>query len=212
MVKPSNSSLTKRSSNKPKQKVPRVVLNLNVFRLKEHVSKGTVALSNAATVAGGLSFQLDDISDYTFWQAKFDRYRIVRVDVTMFQCSTTIEIKGASSLNPTLYATVIDLNSSTAAATLNDLRNFLSCRIHNFGTLQNSRGEDKRSFCPRFVGVAEDATTSVVAASSDQGWLNSNRSNIPHYGYRYFFEQLSGAYTGSVKFDVVYHVEFCDRK
>jgi hypothetical protein len=211
MVKPSKSSLSLRSQPKRTQPIPRQVLR-DFLRIMPHVSRGVVALSNASTTSGGLSFKLDDIPNFSRYTAIFDRYRIQRVEVSMYHASTTIEIKGAASLNPTLYCTVIDYNSSGAAATFNDLRTFRTCKVNMFGALQALKGCDHRSFQPRYIGVVEDATTSVVKGSSEDGWLNTETPNVPYFGYRYFFDQLTPAYTGSVKFECVYHVEFVNSK
>lgn len=186
------------------RRIPRNRMANKTYMFKRHVDLGTVALSNAATVSGGLRFQLDQVPGYTEFTAMFDMYRIAAVKVTCLQNADNIQVQATVPYAVVRWVSVVDYNSSGTFATLNDAREFQNAKISQFPT----QYPKSRYFKPKMVTVVEDSSTSVIAGGNKRGWLNSNVVNIPHYGYRYFFEQLTSPYTGSVKFEAVYYMMF----
>lgn len=189
--------------------VPRNVLS-RVYSFIRHVDHGTVTLSNAAVTSGGKAFNLSDVPDSTEFTALFDRYRIKQVDFRWLFNANIIGIQSAVPFNTVRWANVIDYNSVGAFASLNDARCFPNCEIHQFPDVKEYHRVIKS---PRYNTAVEVANGgSLVTAKSDTGWLNTTANNIDHHGIRYFFEQLSSPYTGSVDLEATYYLEFKDPK
>lgn len=183
-------------------------LNEKIYRFIRGVNHGTVTLSNAAVTSGGKYFMLSDVPNSSEFSSLFDVYRIAKVEIRLLFNANIIGIQAGVPYNPVRYATVIDYNSAGTLASLDDAREFRTCQIKTFPF----EPEERRNIVPRFVSVVENSSSSVVAGGSETGWLNTSVTNIPHYGLRYFVEQLASPYTGAFSIEAVYHLEFKEVK
>lgn len=151
---------------------------------------------------------LADVPNSTEFTSLFDLYRIAKVEFRLLFNANMIQVQATVPMNPIRYATVIDYNSAGSLASLNDAREFKTCQIKMF-PFDN---EEERVLAPRFISVIEDSALSVVAGGSQTGWLNTSVASVPHYGVRYFVEQLTSPYTGTVSLEARYHLEFREVK
>jgi len=196
-----------KSKSRKTARIPRGITE-KVYRFVRGVDHGTISLSNAASTTGGKNFMLSDVPNSSEFSALFDVYRIAMVEFRLLFNANIIGVQSAVPFAPCRYATVIDYNSSSSLSSLNDAREFRTCEIKTFPF----DAEVQRNIVPRFITVVEDSTSSVVAGGSETGWLNTAVPNVPHYGIRYFFEQLTSPYTGSLDLEARYHLEFKEVK
>lgn len=186
------------------RRIPRNRSISKTYMFKRHVDLGTVALSNAAAVSGGISFQLDEVPNYTEFTALFDVYRIAAVKITCYVNASDIQVQSASPFSVVRWISVIDYNSSGSFGSFNDAREFQSSKMSQYPFPYPK----SRYLKPKMISSVENDATSIVAAGNKKGWLNTTVANIPHYGYRYIFEQLAAPYTGSIKFEGTYYLMF----
>lgn len=186
----------------------------SVYMFKRHYDIGTVTLSPSAITTGGFSFQLDEVPNFTEFQELFDLYKIQAVKITAYPAWTLIgptPVAVTTSVAPIRWASVIDYNSSGGFASFNDAREFQTCRVNRLTNAMT--GSFKRYiYHPRFItGVEEDGST-IVAGGSSRGWLNTTRADVPHFGYRYIFEQVNDPANfyaePTVKFEAIYYFMF----
>lgn len=195
-----------RKTSRAKPTIPRnrSVAN-SVYFFKRHVRLAAVTLSNAAITTGGFSFQLDEVPNYAEFTALFDQYKIAAVAVTCYFNSNNIQVQSAVPFNACRWISVIDYNSSGTFAGLDDAREFQTAEI---GAYPDWKAKHTRYIKPRIRTVVEDNSASLVAGGNRTGWIDTTVANIPHYGYRYIFEQLTSPYTGNVEFEAVYYMQF----
>lgn len=186
------------------KRIPRNRSISKTYLFKRHVNLGTVALSNAAVTTGGHSFQLDEVPNYQEFTALFDVYRIAAVKISCYVNASDIQVQSTIPFAVVRWISVIDYNSSGSFGSFDDAREFQSAKMKQFPSPYPA----KRYLKPKMISSVENDATSIVAAGNKKGWLNTTVANIPHYGYRYIFEQLSSPYTGSIKFEAVYYMMF----
>lgn len=198
---------TKKNKSRKGGKRPMTILSNpsteRTFRIVRTRNIAPQLLAAAAVTSVGYSWKLNDLATSSELTSLFDLYRIAKIDV---QISSTVNAQGFSAGSVSVIpriATVIDYNSAGTFATFDDAGEFQSCRIMPLVTGANSI---KFTIRPRFLGVAEDSSTSVVVASNNAGWLNTAAANIPHYGLRWIAEQ-AGSATISVLVSFRYHLE-----
>lgn len=189
-------------------RVPRSRMSNNnrTYMFKRHVDLGSQALSNAATTTGGFSFQLDEVPNFTEFTALYDVYRIAAVKVSCMYNATDIQVQATVPYSTVRWVSVIDFNSSGNLGSFNDAREFQTAVVRTYPDARKSTFS--RYLKPKFLTGVEDDSSTIVSGGNRKGWLNTAQPDIPHYGYRFFFEQLLSPYTGSVKFEAVYYLMF----
>ncbi len=196
-----------RRNNQLKGNVTDDVIPYGIWRsephhFRRHVDLGTITLSTAGITSGGFSFQLDEVPNFAEFQSLFDLYKIEYAEVHMLPSFTNVLPSTATTFTTVRVATVIDYNSSGAFATFDDARDFESAQVTDVCAVS------ARKIHPMYLtGVEEDGSTIVVGGAS-RGWLNTTRADIPHYGFRYAFEQAPATYSLSVKCEAVYYLTF----
>jgi len=194
------SSRAKRIRRRPKSSVPRPRKPTDqVFSFRRKLVIAAAALNTGAITSSGLRFMLSDVPNSSEFTSLFDLYKIDKIDV---QCLASFDTSTGPPQTRFFFATVVDLNSSGALASFADALEFQSVKVLPFQT----REMPIRSFRPRYIGVAEDSSSSVIASTSDQGWLNTSIPNIPHYGFRWVSEAASTSAT--MRFIITYHLLF----
>lgn len=194
-------------------RIPRMRLKSPTYYFKRHVDFGYTSLSRAAVASQGFSFQLNEVPGYTEFTNLFDIYKIAAVQVRCYTSVNTAVVAVGAAIPPFFplrWATVIDVNSSGAFTTFDDAREFGTCRVYNFLDMRTSKTRYIRH--PRFItGIEEDGNT-IVAGGTSTGWLNTVRSDIPHYGYRYIFEQFNDPTAQlqlpQIGFEAIYYLKF----
>lgn len=199
----------KRSMRVPRNRI-RYVGQIYKFKrttqVNNLVSTMDDALSTVAPTSAGYFFQLNDVPNVAEFTSLFDRYKFVGVKVKMYTSANNVQPSGVNPFIPVIYYSVIDWNSSGALATAADANEFQTCRQLS---LNAPRGAFKRYIkSPRYIGVAEDAASSVIASTSAVGWINTSVPNIRHFGYRWLVSRVATGYTMSISHQFTYYLKF----
>jgi len=124
-----------------------------------------------------IGFQLNQLDQYTTYQALFDEYRLDRVEITFFPAYRANSVALApTSLIPLIYI-VSDYDDSVLPTTISQLREYESCVIR----------DDSRAFTisivPRTnISLASGATSGQ--SPSANLWVDMTQSNVPFYGIK----------------------------
>lgn len=192
------------------RRIPRMRTRGSVYYFKRYVDLGSVALASAATTSGGFSHQLDEVPGFAEFTSLFDLYRIAAVKVMMIPNITEqIQSPAATAMPVIRWVDVVDYNSSGSLASFNDAREFGTAKVH---PISARYGYYKRYYKPRLLTAVEDDSSAIVVGGNRRGWLNTASVNIPHYGYRYFFEAMGTNQIVTVKFEAVYYMMFKQTK
>lgn len=169
-----------------------------VHRIKRTTSSAFIP--GAADTLSALTFNLSSLPDVGDFANLFDQYCIERVDVTIrvprcAQPATTGEVFP-------FLTWALDYNDGTAPASLDAIRSYDSCRIHQFG--EGTARSAKWSIIPKF----NQSSTGGTFQSANKLWLNTADLTQAWHGIKYGLTYYNtGSFNNTVVWlDVVYHV------
>jgi len=171
-------------------------MNTGVHHFKRVFHGTDINAATAGNVLGGLAFQFNQLPSYTEFTNLFDEYRINGIKIQLIPNFT------GADLNPTTSAvsvpniwSIIDHDDSTSPANLEELLQYPNCRM-----TRGSRTHT-RFFRPSCLIDVAGITTGVKFKQ----WINLANTNIPHYGFKYFIDQMNTGPVGTWRVFVTYY-------
>lgn len=212
-----NKKLGKQARNYRRFKRSKVFMNKRfspskIYSYKYTITKGTVGIANGANSNyNGISFKLQDIPNYTELTTLYDEYRITRVTIILMPRSASLgQTNSASSGNVNQqysnvqpFITVIDYDDATPPGARSDLIQYGTAKQH----LPNRMIRRTLQPCVA-VQTYKTAVSSGYMAKRRQ-WLDCADDTVPHYGFKWAYNQDSAAAADTVLYDItcVYYVQ-----
>lgn len=200
--------------NKQRELVRKVPLNIRmpgIYNFKRFHNYTGISFSAGATnTYGKLTFRLDDVPNYTEFTNLFDSFRIKRIKV-MFIPTSNVSLSPDTAPNDvfksTEYAnrlfTVLDFNDDTVPTTIDELRQYDTCRMSPNNVIH------KRYFQPKY-----NATVTAGSYQAKGQWLQCDTSaDVVHYGIKYGITHQSLTQSNEVyKIEAVFYMQFKNTK
>lgn len=165
--------------------MPRTATNRMI--VQRSVQMGPLTASTAAAVGLGLSFGLSDLVNYTEFTALFDRYRFLRVDLTIMPRDVISTANTGSGQACYLYDCIDNDDASTP--TLNSMLEESNMQIHS-GFLPF-----RRTLVPQ---MNQQVTASGLSnISPPKTWVDCATPGIAHFGYKIVVPQATLSGSGS---------------
>lgn len=168
----------------------------------------TVALDNANGLiqgnianpaAGGITFKLSNIADYTSYTSLFDQYQITAIDFILRpRNNVTNSASIAVTLAPLLL--VIDYDDATSPASASVLQQYQNVMV------VESYQSVRRVFKPSYTNFAYQGAT--PGYSVNQGWCDCAYPDILHYGIKYYIGATGVSNYPDWDVCVYYHISF----
>ncbi len=137
----------------------------------------TVTTSQAATdVFSAANFVLSSASNYTGFTDLWDVYRVDYLEFT-FTPTFTANPMGLAAVVPRIFV-VIDLDDTVTPTTINQLREYQSCRTGVYETF-------KIRFRPGVLTGLFDGTNVIAGTHTMSPWIDCAKISIPHYGIKW---------------------------
>lgn len=169
-----------------------------VHYFSRFVDKGTITEDGTGTETfGSLSFALNDVPGYTEFTGMFDQYKICAVKVMIIPMYNVAQGTVSTNLNYYRFISAIDYNDSTAPTSLNDLRQYKTCKVTARTKMH------KRYFRPRV-----DLDNDYQNPGTVQPWVNSDKPSAAYQALKYGFEHNSGGTTQVYRVECVYYMKF----
>jgi len=154
----------------------------------------------AADPLNALSFSLASLPDLSDFTNLFDQYTIEKVDV-VFRVPRASQPATTGEVFPFL-TWALDFNDSTAPVSLDVIRSYDSCRIHQFG--EGANRSAKWTIVPKF----NQSSTGGTFQSNQVLWLNTADTTQLWHGIKWgltFFNTTTFNNT-VVWVDIKYHL------
>lgn len=170
------------------------------YRFKKHVDLGTISSGLATNNYGSFLFKLQDIPNYSEMQAVFDSFRINAVRLTFIPASNITTGSNADFSNR--IVTAIDYNSSTVPTSVNQLRDYESCKVSPNNVLHTVY------FKPKLNPLG---TTGNLAGP--QPWVATTNATAQYFAVLYAMEHPAYASSSDLyRVEAKYYLEFKDPK
>lgn len=166
-------------------------------------------------VGAGMQFLLTDVPSYTDFTSLFDHYTIEQVDVEI-DCLLN-SAAGASStvtsgINTALMPSVTyvpDFDDSSPPTTGASISEYQRAKTWTF------RGSGKPltfSIKPRTAVQIFRGVTSAYAAGAENTAINLAYNDVPHYGVKLWFDNVTSDIDQTFRVRLKYHLKFQDPK
>lgn len=150
----------------------------------------SINLQTASDTLGRITFQLDNLDNYTEFTNLFQQFRILGVKLTFVPYVTSNDANPIATtyVMPNIH-TVIDHDDSGTPANLAEIMQFRNHRMTRLNRVHS------RYIKPSILMSAyETALTSAYIPKWKQ-WVSTDDYTTPHYGLKYFIDQSSTALT-----------------
>lgn len=155
----------------------------------------TTNLTQAATAQfGSGNFTLAQLPQVATFTALFDQYKVEYLEFSFRMAYLTTPITAFTTTTMPAIYTVVDLDDVVAPTTLNQLREYSSCQIH-----ENTPTFTVR-FKPGILTGIYNGTTIVAGGATSAPWLDCNQTAIPHYGVKWGCD--AGTAVGQTQFQI----------
>jgi len=146
-------------------------------------SKGVFqGLSGSTSSFKVLTFKITDVPNWTEFQNMFDFFKIKAIKVMFIPASNVTSYQSTTDFNQSSHAnrlfSVVDNNDSTTPSSVNDLRQYKSCRCSPGNRIH------KRFFYPKpLIATDEDAQAGggYGMAQSGSPWIAMDAGNSAQY-------------------------------
>lgn len=207
----------KRRYRKKRSLVPRNLRNTGFLSTRQKTESYVIIPSGTLAGGGhgvGFSFALADIPQAVTFQKLFDQYRITGVSLKLLPMTST-----NSATNPSVRLLhYTDLDDANAPSLYSDViqRSNLKDTMLPFGTTNRPTSSFLR---PRWLNAAY-ATSLVPGGGTGytlgkrSTWIDTVDDQVPHFGYKYFFNTTTNATPGglavpvNVLFTLTYYIQF----
>lgn len=181
-----------------------------VYYFTRIADAGSILSDNANEVYLPMSFSLDQVPAYAEYTNLFDEYKVSAVKVSFVSTAMTT-ITQQSGVQPAytmpLLYTALDYNDASGTYSIQDLREYQTCRYHTLQTKINTR-----YFKPCFQTLVYEGLGQGY--SPKRGWLNTDDYSVQHYALKVALEPTGGAldYHYEIKVMVKYYLAFRNSK
>lgn len=160
-----------------------------VFLYKRFASLGTIAADSALDQFSSYDFQLNDLPGFTEFTSLYDAYKINAIKIRFIPSQTVSNsLSTISNAQNTRFISIIDYNDNTPPTSLNDMRQYHTCKVTNaFKT------HTRYIYKPKYQ----------LGASQSRLWLNTTTPSTPWHGLKVGIEAMGSTVTTSMN----YHVE-----
>lgn len=195
----------RRPMYKPRRKWSARTRKPNVYYFKRFVEKTAISITaGSSNTFGVYSFRLDELPNFAEFTNLYDAYKINRVKISFIPFSNVSLVRDGNpdDFKNTEYTnrlfTVLDYTDVTVPVTINQLREYQSCKWS-----PNNRIH-KRYFKPKVTGI-------VTAGSFQTSpWLQcSDSSDVQYLGIRYGLTHQATATSNTVyRVEATYYCSF----
>lgn len=178
------------------------------------VDRGQLASSGSVggdTTAASI-FRLNQVPGYTEFQNMYDFYKIVAVKIMFIPLSNVsvpdntgaIGVIQTATLNFYRMMSCLDYNDNTPPSTLNDIRQYKSCKVTKNNVIH------KRFFYPKILNVVNVSlgAGTTVASGSGNPWLSTGSPDIEYYGIKYGWEDIPFITDNRWRVECKYYMKF----
>lgn len=157
-------------------------------------------------VTAGLNFRLTDLPNVSEFVNLFDSYKITKIDVIIKPTwtETTQPLTNTASIIPRIV-TAIDYNDSTAPSTMNELREYGTCKI------TDGFKAHRRTIYPKIRGNAYESAGGVGYLTMKPQYIDTDDSTVVHYGLKIYMEtggvSNAGQTPWAARVECVYHFQ-----
>lgn len=163
-------------------------------------TQAVVTTSTLGVVTGSCTFSLASLPNYTEFTNLYDQYKINRVRVEFVPRASMSELgTGVGTVN---FFTFIDYDDNTAPGSFAELLQRPSLKR----TKVTSRHTRTLRPCVAKPIYRDGAT---FGYGTGRGWIDCVNPDVPHYGLKYYAEQIGSALaTSAYDLQVTYYVSF----
>lgn len=170
-----------------RRRTRRSLRTLKVYHFKRTVQLASIT-GGLAQQFGALTFQLDDLPNYTEFTNLFDDYRINAVSLKFIPNRNSSDFAGGvAPPGISNFYTVFDYNDATVPGAVNDLMQYPNLKI-----TQSSRMLT-RTLRPASLDVVSAGGTTASVNPKWKQWLSTASPDVNHYGLKYCLDAFSAA-------------------
>lgn len=161
-----------------------------IYLFKRFADYGELTISNVTTTLIGYNFSLDDLPNSSEFTSLYDMYKINCVKLT-FLPQQTQSISSGSINNPNASArffSAIDYNDSNAPASIDELRNYQSCKVTPI-----LRPHKRVIFKPKIL---------VGGVMTSSPWLTTATPSANYFGLKVAVEPMDSTSTTTMMYTV----------
>lgn len=175
-------------------------------KFKVYVGRSSLTFNNMSSeVKTGLNFRLTDLPNVSEFVNLFDSYKITKIDVIIKPTwtETTVPLSGSAPIIPRIV-TAIDYNDSTAPTSMDELREYGTCKI------TDGFKAHRRTIYPKIRGNAYESAGGVGYLTMKPQYIDTDDSTVVHYGLKIFMENGTVSTSGnpwSARVECIYHFQ-----
>lgn len=182
-----------------KDKIGKELSNERVHLVKRHSDYLTIPLINTTPTYGALVFRLSNVPGNSEFINLYDQYKICGVKITFYPSQTGADTtqRTASAANPAArLLTAVDYNDSTVPLSLDDLRQYESCKVS--------------SICEKHVRYISKPKFVNNSGQTVNDWISVSSATTIHYGLKYGAEPSGTDVSATTTFniEVLYYLCF----
>lgn len=172
--------------------------------------KRSVLLRTQQVSGGGgdsITFMLSDLPNYTDFTNLFDFYKIKGVKLKLIPCQTSALTSSGTNYNLPRISYFWDYNDNAVPTTQNEM-----LERDNVRTVMGNR--IIKTFarpCPQEPVFVNNLVTGYEQGSRNK-WLNITNNNIPHYGFKIWYDGDSSTIIQTYKIFATYYIALKDSK
>lgn len=164
-----------------------------VVKVRAGFDAGVITQSAGAFVGVGIGVILNNFNEVASYAGAFDQYRIDWISLSILSLGNPNDTTIIANLNTSCYGiVVIDYDDDAAPATVAGMMSYASSKVFSCFSPKTQIA------CKPEVGVGiGNSGAATNAAGLARGiWINTNTTNIKHYGFKIGLPQITGAATG----------------
>jgi len=164
-----------------------------------------------ADVFKGVQWQLNALTGFADIQNLYDQYRIAKVELVFYSCSTSQMTTSVGSTGTALnfapyFMYAVDTGDNTPVASFAELQEYGSCHTKQIQNNPNGKIGALVIYPKVREGVLEDGGTIVSGVTKRAPWISTGRADVPHYGIK-----LGLSSTGTGGFDSAWSISLSTR-
>lgn len=172
-----------------------------VFLYKRFCSLGTIAADSTLDQFAAYSFELNNLPGFAEFTSLYDFYKINAVKISFIPTQTVSNsLSTISNAQNSRFFSVIDYNDDTAPTSLDELRQYASCRYTSI-----FRTHKRYIYKPKY---------SIQSYVQSRQWINTATPSTEWYGLKIGIEAMGSTVSTSMNYRVEakYYVSFKNPK
>lgn len=149
---------------------------------KRFVQIGAIGnLLNSAETMFAYTFSLDQLPNYTEFTSLYDQYMITKVVVKFYHIrdpSQVTNLAPGGAVSGGVLLTAIDHDDSTPASSGNEMRQYSTCHVTNFGK------DHTRVQVPCVLRQLYETAVTTAYTPSYRQWISTNDPGCQHFGLK----------------------------